>query len=220
MKAMDSAGANAIGPPVSEKSFDEYHLYTLDRRTTLRDRETKQVEFIRAASVATKQIYIYDGVRVDANRYNGWNWENFRNDYSYGTESNPKIWVMREFRNSDANHLGMPLPEGRVRFYRRNDDGQIEFTGENTIDHTPRDETVRIYTGNAFDIAGERRRVDYSVDNGRAPRPSHSRSKCATTRKSRWTCGSSSTCIARRIGILRRSRMSIRKPTATRSSFR
>ena len=57
---------------------------------------------------------------------------------------------MREFVNSQANHLGMPLPKGRVRFYRRNDDGQIEFTGENVIDHTPRDETVRIYTGNCF----------------------------------------------------------------------
>ena len=155
------------GPPVTEKAFDEYHLYTLDRRTTLRDRETKQVEFIRAASVATKQVYIYDGARIDSNRYYGWNWENYRNDYSYGTESNPKIWVMREFRNSDANHLGIPLPNGRVRFYRRNDDGQVEFTGENTIDHTPKDETVRIYTGNAFDVAGERRRADYSVDNNR-----------------------------------------------------
>ncbi len=154
-------------PPVTEKAFDEYHLYTLERTTTLRDRETKQVEFIRAAGVSTKQIYIYDGVKIDSNRYNGWNWENFRNDHSYGTESNPKIWVMREFRNSDANHLGMPLPKGRVRFYRRNDDGQIEFTGENSIDHTPHDETVRIYTGNAFDLAGERHRSDYSVDNNK-----------------------------------------------------
>ena len=58
----------------------------------------------------------------------------------------------------------MPLPKGRVRFYRRNDDGQIEFTGENTIDHTPKDETVRIYTGNAFDLVGERRRTNYIVD--------------------------------------------------------
>ncbi|MGB7602145.1 MAG: hypothetical protein WBM24_17690, partial [Candidatus Sulfotelmatobacter sp.] len=97
----------------------------------------------------------------------GWNWDNIRNDHSYGTESNPKIWVMREFRNSDANHLGMPLPKGRVRFYRRNDDGQTEFTGENTIDHTPHDETVRIYTGNAFDLAGERRRSDYIVDSNK-----------------------------------------------------
>jgi hypothetical protein len=164
------SGANIAGliPPVSEKTFDEYHLYTLERTTTLRDRETKQVEFIRAAGVGTKQIYIYDGVKIDANRYNGWNWDNFRNDRSYGTESNPKIWVMREFVNAQANHLGMPLPKGRVRFYRRNDDGQIEFTGENIIDHTPRDETVRVYTGNAFDLAGERRRTNYVVEDSKS----------------------------------------------------
>jgi hypothetical protein len=161
-------GAAAMpGPPVTEKAFDEYHLYTLERSTTLRDRETKQVEFIHAAGVGTKQIYIYDGLKIDANRYNGWNWDNIRNDHYYGTESNPKIWVMREFVNSQANHLGMPLPKGRVRFYRRNDDGQIEFTGENVIDHTPRDETVRVYTGNAFDLAGERRRTNYLVDEGK-----------------------------------------------------
>ncbi len=162
-----SAAAPTFGPPVTEKTFDEYHLYTLERSTTLRDRETKQVEFIHAAGVTAKQIYIYEGAKIDPNRYNGWVWENIRNDHSYGTESNPKIWVMREFRNSDANHLGMPLPKGRVRFYRRNDDGQVEFTGENVIDHTPRDETVRIYTGNAFDLAGERRRSDYTVENSK-----------------------------------------------------
>ena len=150
---------------VTEKAFDEYHLYTLARPTTLHDRETKQVEFVRAANVLTKQLYIYDGAKIDPNRYNGWNWETIRNNAEYGTESNPKIWVMREFSNSDANHLGMPLPKGRVRFYRRNDDGQIEFTGENVIDHTPRDETLRIYTGNAFDLTGERRRTDFKSDN-------------------------------------------------------
>ena len=158
--------ADMIGPAVAEKAFDEYHLYTLERSTTLRDRETKQVEFIRAAQVTTKQVYIYDGLKIDPNRYNGWNWENIRNDHSYGTESNPKIWVMREFINSQANHLGMPLPKGRVRFYRRNDDGQVEFTGENVIDHTPRDENVRIYTGNAFDLTGERRRTNYILESG------------------------------------------------------
>jgi hypothetical protein len=167
--AMKSAAqAGALGPPVSEKAFDEYHLYTLERTTTLRDRETKQVEFIHAAAVTTKQLYIYDGVKLDPNRYNGWAWENIRNDHSYGTESNPKIWVMREFVNSQTNHLGMPLPKGRVRFYRRNDDGQIEFTGENIIDHTPRDETIRIYTGNAFDLTGERTRTNYTVENGKS----------------------------------------------------
>ena len=162
-----TAQAVAVGPAVTEKAFDEYHLYTLEHPTTLRDRETKQVEFIHAAGVATKQLYIYDGAKIDPNRYNGWNWENIRNDHSYGTESNPKVWVMREFVNSDANHLGMPLPKGRVRFYRRNDDGQVEFTGENMIDHTPHDETVRIYTGNAFDLTGERRRTNYTVETNR-----------------------------------------------------
>jgi hypothetical protein len=166
MVAVDTAAPMA-GPAVTEKAFDEYHLYTLERTTTLRDRETKQVEFIHANGVTTKQVFIYDGVKIDPNRYNGWNWENIRNDHSYGTESNPKIWVMREFVNSDANHLGMPLPKGRVRFYRRNDDAQVEFTGENMIDHTPRDETVRIYTGNAFDLAGERRRTNYVMDSTR-----------------------------------------------------
>jgi len=165
MVAVGSAGP--VGPPVSEKAFDQYHLYTLERITTLRDRETKQVEFIHASGVAARQIYIYDGVKIDYNRYNGWNWESIRNDNSYGTEFNPKIWVMREFVNSEANHLGMPLPKGRVRFYRRNDDSQMEFTGENVIDHTPRDETVRVYTGSSFDLAGERKRTNYTVDSGR-----------------------------------------------------
>ncbi len=167
LKALMAADAVAGAPAVTEKAFDEYHLYTLERTTTLRDRETKQVEFIHAANVASKQIYLYDGAKIDPNRYYGWNWENIRNDHSYGTESNPKVWVMREFVNSESNHLGMPLPKGRVRFYRRNDDGQIEFTGENMIDHTPKDETVRIYTGNAFDITGERKRTNYTVENNK-----------------------------------------------------
>ena len=166
--ALAASDAGMVGPPVTEKAFDEYHLYTLERSTTLRDRETKQVEFIHAAGVATKQVYVYDGVKIDQNRFNGWNWENIRNDHSYGTESNPKIWAMREFVNSQANHLGTPLPKGRVRFYRRNDDGQVEFTGENTIDHTPRDETIRIYTGNSFDLSGERRRTTYAIDTGKS----------------------------------------------------
>jgi hypothetical protein len=156
--------AAPMAPAVTEKAFDEYHLYTLERPTTLRDRETKQVEFIHASGVSSRQLYVYDGAKIDVNRYLGWNWENIRNDHSYGTESNPKIWVMREFVNSQANHMGMPLPRGRVRFYRRNDDGQMEFTGENMIDHTPKDETVRIYTGNSFDLTGERRRTNYTVD--------------------------------------------------------
>jgi hypothetical protein len=161
-----AAVGGIAGPAVTEKAFDEYHLYTLERSTTLRDRETKQVEFIHANGVTAKQLYVYDGAKIDYNRFTG-NWDNLRNDRSFGTESNTKIAVMREFENSQANHLGMPLPKGRVRFYRSNDDGQMEFTGENMIDHTPKDETVRIFTGNAFDLAGERRRTNYTIEAGK-----------------------------------------------------
>ena len=158
--------ASAPGqPPVSEKAFDEYHLYTLERATTLLDRETKQVEFVRADGIQSRPIYVYDGAKIDRNRYNGWDPESIRNDGDYGTQSNPKVWVMREFINSESNHLGIPLPKGRLRFYRRDADGQMEFTGENTIDHTPRDETIRVTTGNAFDLVGERKRTNHHLDN-------------------------------------------------------
>src|SRR5581483_11584279 len=153
----------AAAPVVVEKAFDEFHLYTLEHPTTLRDRETKQVQFVAATSVKSQRLYVYNGAAIP--NY-GWGPEQIRNDASYGTQSNPKVWVMQEFKNSKENNLGMPLPKGRLRFYRRDDDGQLEFTGENTIDHTPSDETVRVYTGNSFDIVGERRRTDYKLDSG------------------------------------------------------
>jgi hypothetical protein len=152
---------------VSEKAFEDYHLYTLNRPTTLHDRETKQVEFLRANGVKAHRLYVYDGVRIERSRYRGYSSENIRRNRDYGTQCNPKVWIMREFENSEENKLGIPLPRGIVRFYRRDDDGQLEFTGENIIDHTPRDETVRVYTGNAFDLVGERRRVDYQIDTNR-----------------------------------------------------
>jgi hypothetical protein len=149
---------------VTEKSFDEFHLYTLSRSTSLLDRETKQVEFVRATGVNAPTIYVYDGAQIGP-QYRGWTYESIRNNREYGTQSNPKVWVMREFANSETNHLGMPLPKGKLRFYRRNDDGQLEFTGEDTIDHTPRDETIRVFTGNSFDIVGERKRTNFKTDN-------------------------------------------------------
>jgi hypothetical protein len=153
-----------MGVPVSEKAFEEYHLYTLARPATLHDRETKQVEFLRAEGVQAQRFYVYDGAKIDRSRYRGYSPENLRSERDYGVQSNPKVWVMKEFKNSKENHLGVPLPRGRMRFYRRDDDGQLEFTGENMIDHTPKDETVRVYTGDAFDLVGERRRTDYQID--------------------------------------------------------
>ena len=156
---------DASGPAVTEKPFDEYHLYSLPLPTTLHDRETKQVEFVRAESITSSRFYVYDGVKIDQDRYRGWSYDNIRSQSEYGTQSNPKVWTMREFKNSEANHLGIPLPKGRVRFYRRDSDGQLEFTGENLIDHTAKDETVRVYTGSAFDLTGERKRTAFRVSN-------------------------------------------------------
>jgi hypothetical protein len=162
-QAMSYASAGPIQgvmppPQVSEKAFEDYHLYTLPQATTIHDRETKQVEFLHAAGIQSKRLYVYDGAQFDRN-FGGY--QDVRQIQQYGTQSNPHVWVLREFANSDANHLGVPLPKGRVRFYRRDQDGQMEFTGENEIDHTPKDETVRVYTGNAFDITGERRQTKF-----------------------------------------------------------
>ncbi len=151
-------------PVVREKSFDEFHLYTLERPTTLHDEETKQVEFVRATDIRAQRLYVYDG--ADTGAYGYYNPEQIRQDANYGTASNPKVWVMEEFKNAEANHMGMALPKGKLRFYRRDTDGHLEFAGENTIDHTPKDETLRIYTGNAFDVVGERKRTSYHVDSG------------------------------------------------------
>jgi hypothetical protein len=159
-KAMDMAA-----PQVSEKAFDEYHLYTLERATTLHDQETKQIEFVRGAQVKSNRIYVYDGAQID-NRWQ-YNPEYARNDQGYGTQSNPKVWVMQEIKNSKENNLGIALPAGKLRFYRRDSDGSLQFTGENMIDHTPKDETIRVYTGNSFDIVGERTRTNYHIDTNR-----------------------------------------------------
>ncbi|HEX6812902.1 MAG TPA: hypothetical protein VF384_14860 [Planctomycetota bacterium] len=152
-------------PQVTEKAFDEFHLYSLPLPTTVRDRQQKQVEFVRAMGVKAETVYVYNGASLG--HYRGYNAEMIRNQPDYGIQSNPKVWVMREFENSKQNSLGIPLPKGRTRFYRRDDaDGRLEFTGENLIDHTPRDERVRIYTGDAFDVVGARKRSDYRLMNG------------------------------------------------------
>ncbi len=163
-RAVVALGGAPPTPPVTEKAFEEYHLYTLERPTTLRDRETKQVEFARATGIKSESVYVYDGAKLDTRQYRSWDYEAIRHDSDYGTECNTKIQVMREFMNSDTNNLGIPLPEGRVRFYRRDTDGQLEFVGEDVIDHTPRGELVRVFIGNAFDIVGERKRTGYWID--------------------------------------------------------
>ncbi|MEM6885907.1 MAG: hypothetical protein AAF571_12835 [Verrucomicrobiota bacterium] len=154
-----------LKPTVTEKDFDEYHLYTLNRKTTLRDRETKQVEFIRADEVKSTTSYIYNGALIDWNRYRGYDPESIRNDRNFGAQMNKKVWIYREFENTKKNNLGIPLPKGRLRFYRQDTDGSLEFIGENEIDHSPVNEPVRVYTGDAFDLVGERRRTNHDLNN-------------------------------------------------------
>lgn len=163
MGGMGGIYAPAASEAVTEKAFEEYHLYTLARPTTLHDRETKQVEFLRAEGVQAQRFYVYDGATNVSSRAP----ERLRQQANYGTRSDSKVAVMREFENAETNHLGMPLPRGRMRFYRQDDDGQLEFVGEDTIDHTPRDETVRVRIGNAFDLVGERTQTDYQIDTSR-----------------------------------------------------
>ena len=145
--------------PVSEKAFDEFHLYSIARPTTLHNRETKQVEFVHAEKMYAPTIYVYDG--ADGYRFYGLNY-----DRNYGQSGNKKILVQREFKNAETNQLGIALPAGKLRFYRRDSDGQLQFVGENTIDHTPRNETVRVTTGNSFDLVGERKQTNFHVDTG------------------------------------------------------
>jgi Uncharacterized conserved protein len=131
--------AMAPAADVTEKAFDEFHLYSLPRPVTLRDQETKQVEFLRATGVTAPQLYIFD-----QNKYGA------------------KVATVREFKNTKENGgLGVPLPKGRARFYRQDSaDGRLEFVGENNLDHTAKNETVRLYTGDVFDIAVEKKQTD------------------------------------------------------------
>ena len=147
-------------PAVTEKAFDEFHLYSIARPTTLHDHETKQVEFIHAEKMFAPTIYVYDGAA-------GYQFYGLNYNQDYGADTgNKKVIVQREFVNAETNHLGVALPAGKLRFYRRDTDGQLQFVGENTIDHTPRNETVRVTTGNSFDLVGERKRTNFRVDTG------------------------------------------------------
>lgn len=152
-------------PPANEKAADEYHLYTLPCRISLHDHDTKQVEYVRTIGVKPVCYYIYDGVLIDSQPYRGYDARSIRLEKEYGTNCSSKVRAIYEFENSEKNHLGIPLPKGRVRFYRRDSDGQLEFSGDSEIDHTSRDETIRLYPGNAPDLIGQRQQTNFIVDN-------------------------------------------------------
>jgi hypothetical protein len=148
-------------PEVEERKFDDFRLYTLPLPTTLRDRETKQVEFARAEGVPTRRQLVYEG--TGGLRFRG----GVNTNENFGLNSGSTVAIFREFENRESEGLGIPLPAGRMRVYRMDSDGQLEFTGENRIGHTPRNETVRLFLGNAFDLVGERSRTEISTQAAR-----------------------------------------------------
>jgi len=158
-KTMVAMAAPAEDAGFVEKPFDEFHLYTLGRTTTLPNNSTKQIElFDRAKQIPAKRLLIYDALGSPT----------FGAPYTErnpGFAANTKVETFLEFRNDAASGLGVPLPAGRVRVARiDNADGSLEFIGEDAIDHTPKDETVRLKLGSAFDVVGQRRQVDYKID--------------------------------------------------------
>lgn len=142
-----------------ERAFDEFHLYTLPRPVQVRNNELKQVEFLRAPGVKGNRYYVYNPL-VGFGYYGG----GINTDPDYGITADKKVGVRIEISNSETNGLGMPLPKGRMRLYRTDVDGRREFTGENELDHLPKNELLKLDMGSAFDLVGERKRMDFSVD--------------------------------------------------------
>ncbi|HSF21937.1 MAG TPA: hypothetical protein VLA81_07840, partial [Burkholderiales bacterium] len=142
----------------------EYHLYTLGRPTTLPDNSTKQIElFPVARRVPCEKTLVYYGA-LPAYGFG----PNPVTDRNYGSVTNRKVDVYLGFRNAEQNRMGMPLPAGRIRVNKSDPaDGTLEFIGEDAIDHTPKNENVKIRLGSAFDVVGERRQVNFTVDTSR-----------------------------------------------------
>lgn len=150
LKAERAAGAAA--PQFQEQAFFEYHLYSLQRPATIKNNETKQISLLSAENFNVKKELVLNGQQF---YYQGYN--------NPGESIKEKVGVFVEFKNSQDNGLGQPLPAGIVRVYKADQSGAQQFIGENRIDHTPKDERVRVKLGDAFDVVAERKQVDYKV---------------------------------------------------------
>ena len=148
----------AAAAPVEQREFFEYHLYEVPRPVSVKDNETKQIEFVSVDGVPSEKFFVYDGLQC---RNNYWYCNVYgypQTDPSYGVASNPKVMVMLEF---DTDEVDADLPRGRVRVYQEDVDGAALLIGEDSIDHTPKGESLRLYIGDAFDIVGERVQTDF-----------------------------------------------------------
>jgi hypothetical protein len=143
--AEEERGAAKAPDQFQEEPFFEYHMYTLDRKTDVLDNQQKQVTLFEAQNIAVKKEYVFDP------------------GYSYGYQQNTgTVKVMLVFENTEENNMGMPLPAGTIRVYKKDSEGQLQFIGEDSIDHTPKDEKVRIYVGDAFDVVAEKKQTKYN----------------------------------------------------------
>ncbi|HUE43996.1 MAG TPA: DUF4139 domain-containing protein [Candidatus Sulfotelmatobacter sp.] len=145
-----AALAMAPAPQFQQENFSEYHLYTLGRRTSIENQETKQISLLQGSAVPVEKLFIVNG----QNFY----YHNYQNP---GAPLKDQVMVYYKFRNEEKSGLGMPLPAGNVRVYQKDSKGGVLFVGEDRIDHTPKDEDIKIHIGNAFDVVAERKQTDF-----------------------------------------------------------
>ena len=146
---LEKSMVQAAAPQMQEESLFEYHLYTLQRPTTIRDNQTKQVSLLNASQVPIRKEYRLQG----SPQY-------YRSQYG-DLGQKLKVEVFIEFENSKQRHLGVPLPKGVVRVYKQDKNGRPQFVGEDRIDHSPENETVRLKLGDAFDVTASRKQTDF-----------------------------------------------------------
>ncbi|MGB8661044.1 MAG: hypothetical protein WCD34_11515, partial [Candidatus Acidiferrum sp.] len=137
-------------PQFQQENFSEYHLYTLGRRTSVENQETKQISLLEGSGVPVQKIFVVNG-----NNYY------YRNPQAPGAPIKDPVMVYYKFKNEEKSGLGIPLPAGNVRVYQKDSHGGILFVGEDRIGHTPKDENVTVHIGNAFDVVAERKQTDY-----------------------------------------------------------
>jgi hypothetical protein len=148
-RGADLAMPSAAPAPFQEEAFFEYHIYSLDRRTTIGNNQTKQISLLEAFGSEIQKEFIVKGSR------------GYFTSRHQGRAIKQKVDVVISFRNSEENNLGMPLPKGIIRLYKKDSAGSLQFIGEDRIDHTPRNEEVRMTVGEAFDLVAERRQTEY-----------------------------------------------------------
>jgi hypothetical protein len=142
--------SKAAAPQFQQENFSEYHLYSLGRRTSVEDKETKQISLLQGSGVPVDKVFVVNG----QNFY-------YHNQYNPGSPQKDPVMVFYKFKNEEKSGLGMPLPAGNLRVYQKDSKGGILFIGEDHIDHTPKDETATVHIGNAFDVISERKQTDY-----------------------------------------------------------